>query len=82
MPLVLELGRLDRISEFQTSQSYVVNLSQPTIKPMWVAHTFNPSTQEAEADRSLGLRPASNLVYRTSPRTARATQRNPVLKNQ
>jgi hypothetical protein len=33
-----------------------------------VAHAFNPSTQEAEAG---GL----------SSRTARATQRNPVLKN-
>jgi hypothetical protein len=37
-----------------------------------VAHAFNPSTQEAEA----------GLVYKVSSRTARATQRNPVLKNQ
>jgi hypothetical protein len=36
-----------------------------------VAHTFNPSTREAEA----------SLVYKISSRTARAIQRNPVLKN-
>jgi hypothetical protein len=36
-----------------------------------VTHTFNLSTQEAEA----------SLVYRVSPRTARAIQRNPVSKN-
>jgi hypothetical protein len=34
-----------------------------------VAHTFNPSTWEAEA----------SLVYKVSSRTARATQRSPVL---
>jgi hypothetical protein len=39
-----------------------------------VAHAFNPSTQEAKFKAS--------LVYRASSRTARATQRNPVLKNQ
>ena len=43
-----------------------------------VAHTFNPSTQEAEAGRSPSLVPS--LVYRVSSRTARATQRNPVSK--
>jgi hypothetical protein len=37
-----------------------------------VAHTFDPSTREAEA----------SLVYRVSSRTARAIQRNPVSKNQ
>jgi hypothetical protein len=36
-----------------------------------VAHTFDPSTWEAEA----------SLVYRVSSRTARATQRNPVSKH-
>jgi hypothetical protein len=41
-----------------------------------VAHVFNPSTQEAEAGRS------PSLIYRVSSRTARATQRNPVSKNQ
>jgi hypothetical protein len=44
-----------------------------------VVHAFNPSTQEAETSRSLSLRPAS--VYKVSSRTARATQRNPVSKN-
>jgi hypothetical protein len=37
------------------------------------AHTFNPSTQEAEADGSLDLRPACS-------RTARDAQRNLVSK--
>lgn len=40
-------------------------------------HTLNPSTQEAETGRALGLQ---SLVYRTSFRTARATQRNLVSK--
>jgi hypothetical protein len=35
-----------------------------------VAHTFNPSTWEAEV----------SLVYKVSSRTARAIQRNPVSK--
>jgi hypothetical protein len=35
-----------------------------------VAHTFNPSTREAEA----------SLVYRVSSRTVRTIQRNPVWK--
>ena len=39
---------------------------------MVVAHTFNPSTREAEA----------SLVYKVSSRTARAIQRNPVSKKQ
>jgi hypothetical protein len=39
------------------------------LKPGVVAHAFNPSTGEAEAGGFL------------SSRTARATQRNPVLKN-
>jgi hypothetical protein len=45
-----------------------------------VAHAFNPSTHEAEAGRSFQL--VTSLVYRVSSRTARATQRNPVSKNQ
>jgi hypothetical protein len=40
-----------------------------------LAHTFNPSTWEAEAGEFLSLRPAWSTV---SSRTARATQRNPV----
>jgi hypothetical protein len=42
---------------------------------------FNPSTQEAERYLDLCEFKAS-LVYRVSSRTARATQRNPVSKNQ
>jgi hypothetical protein len=41
------------------------------------AYFFNPSTQETEAEADLNEFEAS-LVYRTSFRTAMATQRNPV----
>jgi hypothetical protein len=44
-----------------------------------VAHTFNPSTREAEAGGSLEFE--ASLVYKVSSRTARAIQRNPVSKN-
>jgi hypothetical protein len=47
-------------------------------KPGVVAHAFNSSTQEAEAGGFLSSRPAWSKV---SSRTARAIQRNPVLKN-
>jgi hypothetical protein len=43
-----------------------------------VAHAFKPSTQEAEAGRISEFE--ASLVYKMSPRTARAIQRNPVLK--
>jgi hypothetical protein len=46
--------------------------------PNVVAHTFNPSTWEAEAGEFLNFK--ASLVYRVSSRTARATQRNPVQK--
>jgi hypothetical protein len=42
-----------------------------------VAHAFNPSTWEAE----ISVFKAS-LVYKVSSSTAKATQRNPVSKNQ
>jgi hypothetical protein len=42
-----------------------------------VAYAFSPSTWEAEAGGFL-----SSRVYKVSSRTARATQRNPVSKNQ
>jgi hypothetical protein len=45
-----------------------------------LAHAFNPSTQEAEAGGFLSLRPAWSTEL--SSKTARATQRNPVLKKQ
>jgi hypothetical protein len=47
-----------------------------------VAHVFNPSTCEAEVGGFLSSEFEASLVYRVSSRTARATQRNPVLKNQ
>jgi hypothetical protein len=43
-----------------------------------VVHTFYPSIWEAEAWISEF---EASLVYRVSSRTARAIQRNPVLKN-
>jgi hypothetical protein len=43
-----------------------------------VAHTFNPSTWEAEGRWISEFE--TSLVYKVSSRTARATQRNPVLK--
>jgi hypothetical protein len=46
-----------------------------------VAHAFNLSTWEAEAGGFLSWRPAWS-TYKVSSRTARAIQRNPVLKNQ
>ena len=47
----------------------------------WVvaAHLLSPSTQEAEAGGLYEIQ--DSLVYRMSSRTARATQRNLVLKN-
>jgi hypothetical protein len=45
-----------------------------------VAHAFNPSTWEAEAGGGRRISEfEASLVYRVSSRTARATQRNPVL---
>ena len=43
-----------------------------------MAHTFNPSTWEAEAGRISEFE--ASLVYKVSSRTARAIQRNPVSK--
>ena len=44
-----------------------------------VAHSFNPSTWEAEAGRSLEFYEfEGSLVYRSSFRIAMAMQRNPV----
>ena len=46
-----------------------------------MAHAFNPNTQEAEAGRQISEFEDS-LIYKVSSRTARATQTNPVSKNQ
>ena len=40
-----------------------------------------PLIPEFRRQRQVGLRFEVSLVYRASPRTARANQRNPVLKN-
>ena len=45
-----------------------------------MAHTFSPSTWEAKAGEDHEFE--ASLVYRASSRTARATQKNPVSKNQ
>ena len=57
------------------------SVSKIGLKTSWavMAHTFNPSAWEPETDRSLSLKPAFSTE---SSRTARATQRNPVSKNQ
>jgi hypothetical protein len=47
-----------------------------------VAHAFIPSTWEAEVGGFLSSRPAWSMVYRVSPRTAKATHRNPVSTRQ
>jgi hypothetical protein len=54
----------------------IIEIEQPGV----VAHTFNPSTPEAKAGGFSEFE--ASLVYRVSSRTARAIQRNPVLKNQ
>jgi hypothetical protein len=46
-----------------------------------VAHAFNPSTWEAEAGRDL-CKFEVTLVCRVRFRTEKATQRNPVSKDQ
>jgi hypothetical protein len=48
--------------------------------PGMVVHAFNPSTWEAKSRQISEFK--ASLVYKVSSRTARATQRNPVLKNQ
>ena len=45
-----------------------------------VVHTFNPSTQEAEAGNLCEFK--ASLIYIVSSKAARATQRNLVSKNQ
>ena len=46
-----------------------------------VAHAFNPSIREAEASGFLSSPRPAWSIYKVSSRTARATQRNPILKN-
>jgi len=64
--------------EFKTSLVYTIS-SRPVELLGRGIHTFNPSTQEAEA---VGLYEFKvSLVCRESSRTARATLRDPVSKN-
>ena len=49
----------------------IASTIRPGMLAVVVAHTFNPSTKEAEA----------SLVYRVNSQTVRMTQRHPVLKN-
>jgi hypothetical protein len=44
------------------------------------ANTFNPGTQEAEAEAGQISEFEASLVYRARSRTARVTQKNSVLK--
>ena len=44
-----------------------------------MVHPINSSTREAETGRSLEF--GASLVYKVSSRTARETERDPVLKN-
>jgi hypothetical protein len=45
-----------------------------------IAHGFNPITWKAETEWISEFK--ASLVYRVGSRTAKTTQRNPVLKNQ
>jgi hypothetical protein len=54
-------------------QGHPHSLKKP-YRPGVVAHTFNPSTWEAEEFEA-------SLVYKVSSRTARAIQKNPVSKS-
>jgi hypothetical protein len=53
-----------------------------TVPVSWVvvANTFNPSTLGGRGRQIFEFE--ASLVYKVSSRTARATQRNPVSKNQ
>ena len=71
------------------------NIKKKKIFRVMVPHTFDPSTQEAEAGMSVypafrsrgrgrqirSLKFKASLIYRASSGTARATQSNPVLIN-
>ena len=72
--LFLRNRKKEHIGDVKKHTWKKINLvSQVEIK----AHTFNPNTQtEAELCEF-----EVSQVYRVSSRTARATQRNPVLKN-
>ena len=58
----------------------VAVLKMHGISQVVALRAFNPSNPEAEAVEFCEFK--ANLVYVISSRTARATQRNPILKNQ
>jgi hypothetical protein len=57
-----------------------VSSPEKPLKPIVVAHAFNPSTVRRQSQADLCEFEAS-LVYRASSSTARAAQRSPVSKN-
>jgi hypothetical protein len=71
------------VLEMEAKASWILGKLQPLspisylFKNKVVAHTFCPSTWEAEAGESLEFE--ASLVYKVSSRTARATQSNPVV---
>jgi hypothetical protein len=73
---------LNLINSFSALAGYKIksNKSMAFLYTKDMAHTFNPSTWEAEAGRFLSSMPAWFTVYRVSSRTARATQRNSASK--
>jgi hypothetical protein len=61
-----------------TLSELCLNYKLTDIKPGVVVHAFNPSTRGGRGRRISEFE--ASLVYKESSRTARATQRNPVLK--
>jgi hypothetical protein len=59
----------------------ILHLKIFVYKPGVVVHTFNTSTQHSGGRGRQISEFEASLVYKVSSRTARATQRNPVLKN-
>jgi hypothetical protein len=74
-PQVPESGSLTNPAQSTGSPAQEWGLKRKKTPGVVAAHTFNPSTREAEAGGFL------SLVYRVSSRTARAIKRNPVSKN-
>ena len=56
---------------------FIVFIKPPCVGQAVVAHTFNPSTREAQADL---CEFEANLVYRASSRTSSKTTEKPWLK--
>jgi hypothetical protein len=65
-----------QFQEIQCSLTASLGTGEKTKSSVLVAHTFNPSTSEAEGQCEFEV----SLVYRVSSRTARVIKRNLVLK--